>query len=61
MKRPIPTPPMEGRPTQDFNKAVKENLEIIMGQRVTAIAPLSSSATLSDTIEKINEILARLQ
>ena len=61
-KRAIPVIPL-GTPASDaaILGAMKENLEIIMGQRVTAIDPLSSSATLSDSIEKIYEILARLQ
>lgn len=43
-------------------KAMKENIEVITGKRAgTKIKPLSSDATLSDVIAKINEILEVLQ
>jgi hypothetical protein len=58
MKRAIPS---ANANQQDINRAVKENLEQIMGQRLDPLKPLPSSATLSDVIAKVNEIIARLQ
>jgi len=58
MKRAIPSPQAN---QQDINRAVKENLEQIMGQRLDPIKPLSTGASNADAIAKINEIIARLQ
>lgn len=58
MKRTIP------KPNEDqlaFNRAVKENLDIITGRSVMPIQKLDSTATLSDVISKINELLDRIQ
>jgi hypothetical protein len=44
-----------------FDNAIKENLEVLTGQRGGRIADLPSTATLDDVIVKVNEILARLQ
>lgn len=48
------------RPTLE---SIKENIEIITGRRtnLSPIAPLSSTATTTDIINKLNEILDRLQ
>jgi len=56
-KRAIPPPPIGDR----FSEAVKENLEVIMGQRVPAITELPTTATTADIIAKVNELLRRLQ
>lgn len=58
MKRAIPQP--NGNQI-DINRAVKENLEQIMGQRGGTVKPLSSSATTAEIIAKINELVERLQ
>lgn len=59
MKRPIPS---SNSKQLDINRAVKENLEQIMGQsRSGALKPLADTATLAEVITKINEILGRMQ
>lgn len=44
-----------------LSTALKENLEIIMGQRGTAVAELPTDAALADVITKINELIRVLQ
>lgn len=46
-----------------FNEAVKETLEIITGRRpnVAKLAKLEGAASTSDIINKINELLDRIQ
>lgn len=44
-----------------FLSSVKENIEIITGQRVTKIEPLSATATNDEIIAKVNQIIERLQ
>lgn len=39
---------------------IKETLEIITGQRSGPVAQLAATATTSDIINKINELIARL-
>lgn len=46
---------------RQFDSAIKERLEIISGERGTPISQLSTNASLSDVINKINEILSMLQ
>jgi len=58
MKRAIPSPNAN---QQDINRAVKENLEQIMGQRLPEIKQLANTSTTTDIINKVNEIIARLQ
>lgn len=62
-KRPIPQVPRSasehGRVA--FDAAVKEDLEVLMGQRVAPIKVLPAAATLADVITKINAIIERLQ
>lgn len=62
-KRAIPGVPAPGEDMarQRFDAAVKENLEILSGQRGGRIAALPAGATLEDAVAKINEILARMQ
>lgn len=52
---------LKGLARVQFDKAVKERLEIITGLRGGAIAPLDTSASLDDVIAKINELLDVLQ
>lgn len=61
MKRAIPQTPKPGERRDGFDQAVKENLEIITGRRGEKIQPLESTASTSDVIAKVNEIIARLQ
>jgi len=56
-KKAIPNPDRGDK----FAAAVKENLEQIMGQRGGKIDPLSSTASTTDIINKINEIIGQLQ
>lgn len=62
-KRPIPSVPANaaahGR--LPFDQAVKETLEQLTGQRGTPIAPLPSTASTTEIIAKINEIISVLQ
>ncbi len=60
-KRAIPQVPRPGEPRDRFDAAVKENLEIITGQRVNQLETLSATATLADVINKVNELVVRLQ
>jgi hypothetical protein len=62
-KRTIPAVPKsaadQGR--IPFDLAIKETIEQITGQRGGVIERLPSSATTAQIIEKINEIIDRLQ
>lgn len=62
-KRQIPAVPRSavehGRVA--FDAALKENLEVLMGQRGEPIIKLVNTSTTSDIIAKINEIIERLQ
>jgi hypothetical protein len=61
-KRTIPTVPRAAdAETQRFLAPLKENLEIISGQRGGLVEKLPSTATTAQIIEKINAILDRLQ
>lgn len=60
-KRAIPTVPLPQQPRQQFDAAVKEDLEIIMGHRGVRIKELPATATPDDVIAKVNELIARLQ
>ena len=60
-KRAIPQVPRADQPRQAFDQALKENMEILMGQRVAPVKPLDSAATLAQTVAKLNELLIRLQ
>lgn len=57
-KRAIPRPKPETDPAV---AAIKENLEVLMGQRGGKIELLPSTATLSDCIAKINALINKLQ
>ena len=61
-KRAIPTVPRGTDQQLAFMlNALKENAEIVYGQRVAPLEQLSSTATTAEIITKINEIIARLQ
>lgn len=47
--------------TRNFNEAIKENLEVLNGLRGGKIVALSANASLVDVINKLNEILKRMQ
>jgi hypothetical protein len=40
---------------------VKETLEIITGRRDGKVQPLPADASLADVVNKVNELIARLQ
>ena len=62
MKKPsIPPAPTSDTARSHFDRAVKERLEIIGGERAGRISPLNASATLADVITKINELIDRIQ
>lgn len=62
MKRSIPQlPPTMDPQEKRVMQAIKENLETITGQRTGPIANLPPDATLVDVINKVNEIIDRLQ
>ena len=54
-------PSIPSSPTDQFSKAVRENIEIIKGDRGTKVKLLLKDASLSDVIGKINEIIILLQ
>lgn len=61
-KRAIPQVPKRGNePRQAFDAALKENIEILTGQRGGRIKTLVATATTAEIIAKINEIIDRLQ
>lgn len=62
-KKPaIPPVPKPGEDRARFDRAIKENIEIVTARRLARISLLdASTATAADCAEKINEILARLQ
>lgn len=62
MKRPIPQlPPGTETARRKYDDAVRENMEIIMGQRGNGLDPLPSTASTADIITAINALIARLQ
>ncbi len=61
-KRAIPAVPADGSPSRrNFDASVKETLELLTGVRGTRINTLGESASLSDVISKINEIIRVMQ
>lgn len=61
-KRAIPSPPADAAiDRRAFDSALKENLEILMGQRGGKVDTLPSTATTAQIIAKINELIGRLQ
>lgn len=62
-KKPaIPVLNSSDRTLNQVLAAVKENIEVITGARAgyRQINPLDSSASITDIISKVNEIIARL-
>lgn len=60
-KRSIPQVPKPGERRENFDAALKENLELIQGLRGSKVQPLASTATTAEIIEKINELIALVQ
>lgn len=62
MKKPtIPQVPRAEQPRAGFDHSIKETLEIITGRRGGPIQPLPADASLADVINKVNELIDRLQ
>lgn len=62
MKKPaLPDVPTQNARRWEFDARIKEMLEILTGRRGGAIKPLKSDASQADIIDKVNEIIARLQ
>lgn len=49
------------KPNDDFSKAVRERLEGYSGERGTKMKLLNKDASLSDVINKMNELIQLLQ
>lgn len=61
-KRIIPSVPKSADQARiKFDEVVRENLQVITGQRVAPITELLSTASLDDVILKVNELIQRLQ
>jgi len=56
VKQAIPDPK-----SPDFNRAVKERIEIYDGSRTGRIEELPEGATVEEVAAKLNELLTRLQ
>lgn len=63
MPKPVPPLPRSsvGTDRRPFDEAVKENLEVIAGQRGTKLVALKPAATLDDVVAKLNEVIVLLQ
>lgn len=61
MKRFRNIPNVTGNNDRAVLDAVSDAVAYITGQQQPVVQPLPTSATLSDCVAKINEILARLQ
>lgn len=61
MKKPaIPAVAVRDQAVASLLKPMKENIEILTGQRGGSLTKLNSNATLSEVISKINELIDRL-
>jgi hypothetical protein len=58
----MPTVPMSAGKVNlaEFLQAAKDNIDLITGVRGGAIQPLASTASLTDVINKVNEIITRI-
>lgn len=61
MKKPaIPAVSVKDQTVAVLLRPIKENIEILTGLRGESLTKLSSSATLSEVIDKLNEVIDRL-
>lgn len=61
MKKPaIPAVAVQDHHLAALLRPIKENIEILTGQRGQSLTKLDSSATLSEVITKLNEVIDRL-
>lgn len=62
MKKPaIPSIPKDGESRVRFDQSLKENIEVLRGDRGVRLSPLESTATTANIIAKINELISVLQ
>lgn len=61
MRKPaIPAVSVQDQSVARLLRPIKENLEILTGLRGESLTKLDSSATLSEVITKLNEVIDRL-
>jgi hypothetical protein len=61
MKKPaIPAVSVLDKQIASLLRQMKENIEILTGQRGGSLTKLASDATLSDVINKLNTVIDRL-
>lgn len=61
MKKPaIPAVSVQDQTIAVLLRPIKENIEILTGRRGESLTKLDSSATLSEVITKLNEVIDRL-
>jgi hypothetical protein len=61
MRKPaIPAVNVQDQRISALLRPIKENLEILTGLRGESLTKLDSSATLSEVITKLNEVIDRL-
>ena len=61
MKKPSIAVVPFGAPQYDQFSAIEQNIEIITGRVGGKISPLGGGASLSDVVNKLNEIIDKLQ
>jgi hypothetical protein len=59
-KPAIPDVPLDIPARYNLLLSLKANIELLTGVRGGTITPLSTGASLDEVIEKVNEIIARL-
>ena len=61
MRKPaIPAVAVQDHQVASLLRPIKENLEILTGQRGGPLTKLATDATLSDVINKLNTVIDRL-
>lgn len=61
MKKPaIPAVSVQDQQVASLLRPIKENIEILTGQRGGSLTKLAPDATLSDVINKLNTVIDRL-
>lgn len=61
MKKPaIPAVTVKDQQVASLLRPMKENIEILTGQRGGSLTKLNDNATLAEVISKLNEVIDRL-